>query len=474
MDKKNRWLRLMLAGLITIVLENPSTNAVVSVFPTGTTIYKPDKTWNGYTIIDAADGQGTVLLDMNGNELRRWPELDGMGPFRILPGGYIMGGDVRRNPYQESVVLKQLDWDGNEVWRYDRAEETAVPSQSIESGEAKEDDKVWASRQHHDWQREGDHIGYYSPTTAPLTSSGKTMVLAHKNVYAPAVSNMRLEDDYIYEVDWEGNVLWEWLASDHIDEFGFSEDARNAIFRSTEFDEDRQSADWLHINSANYLGPNKWYKAGDERFHPDHIMISSRTANIIAIIARDGSITWRLGPDYSIDQKLNEIGQIIGQHNPHLIPEGLPGAGNLLVFDNGGTAGYGFSNPAAPDGVNSMTRDSSRVLEINPSTLEVVWEYTKTGTQRFQFYSWYVSNAQRLPNGNTMVNEGMNGRVFELTPEEEIVWEYVSPFFSDTDPPSHRIYRAYRLPYDWIPQLELPEERPVIPPALGEFRIPAQ
>ena len=166
------------------------------------------------------------------------------------------------------------------------------------------------------------------------------------------------------------------------------------------------------------------------------------TANIIAIIARDGSITWRLGPDYSIDQKLNKIGQIIGQHNPHLIPEGLPGAGNLLVFDNGGTAGYGFSNPAAPDGVNSMTRDSSRVLEINPSTLEVVWEYTKTGTQRFQFYSWYVSNAQRLPNGNTMVNEGMNGRVFELTPEEEIVWEYVSPFFSDTDPPSHRIYRA--------------------------------
>ena len=102
-------------------------------------------------------------------------------------------------------------------------------------------------------------------------------------------------------------------------------------------------------------------------------MISSRTANIIAIIARDGSITWRLGPDYSIDQKLNEIGQIIGQHNPHLIPEGLPGAGNLLVFDNGGTAGYGFSNPAAPDGVNSMTRDSSRVFEINSISFEVVW-----------------------------------------------------------------------------------------------------
>ena len=181
-----------------------------------------------------------------------------------------------------------------------------------------------------------------------------------------------------------------------------------------------------------------------------------------------------MGPDYTTTAALKDLGQIIGQHNPHIIPKGLPGAGNLLVFDNGGSGGYGFANPANPDGVSSMTRDNSRVLEINPITLDNVWEYSHGGTERVQFYSWYVSNAQRLPNGNTLVNEGMNGRVFELTPDGEIVWEYVSPFFSDDDVPSHRIYRAYRLPYEWVPQLERPREFAVIPPPLGEFRVPSR
>ena len=146
---------------------------------------------------------------------------------------------------------------------------------------------------------------------------------------------------------------------------------------------------------------------------------------------------------------------------------------SLLVFDNGGQGGYGFANPARPDGTNSMTRDSSRVLEINPITLEVLWEYTLGGTERYRFYSAYVSNAQRLPNGNTLVNEGMDGRIFELTPEEEIVWEYVNPFLSDDDTPSRRIYRAYRVPYDWIPQVAQPEESAVIPPELKNFRVPS-
>ena len=464
---------LMLATIIA--LSSPIIYAVVSVFPTGTTIYQPDKTWNGYTLLDAADGDGVALIDMNGNILRRWPELAGMGPYRMFPGGYVMGGNVSRRPYQESVALVEFDWEGEEVWRFDRIDMVAAPTvdedEEVDDGSAS---TVWASRQHHDWQRTGNPIGYYSPELTPQAMSGDTLILGHKNVTNLAVSDKRLEDDHIYEVSWDGEVLWEWLASDHIDEFGFSQDARNAIYRSVPFNDARQSADWLHINSANYLGPNKWYDAGDERFNPQHIMISSRTANIIAIIARDGSIVWRMGPDYTVTPEMAAVGQIIGQHNPHLIPLGLPGAGNLLVFDNGGIGGYGNANPAAPEGINSMTRDSSRVLEINPVTFEVVWEYSLSGTERFQFYSWYVSNAQRLPNGNTMINEGMNGRVFELTEDKELVWEFVSPFFSDDDTPTHRIYRAYRFPYDWIPQLDAPRERAVVPPALGEFRIPAQ
>ena len=257
-----------------------------------------------------------------------------------------------------------------------------------------------------------------------------------------------------------------------MDQFGFSEEARNAIHRSVGFNTNRGSADWLHFNSLSYLGPNRWYNEGDERFNPENLIFSSREASIIGIIDRAGDIAWRMGPDYRDSKALAELGQIIGQHNPHLIPRGLPGAGNLLVFDNGGSAGYGFANPNTPNGVSSVGRDYSRVLEINPVTFEKIWEYSIGGTEKFQFFSHYVSNAQRLPNGNTMVNEGADGRIFELTPEKEIVWEYVSPFFGTREPVSRRIFRAYRIPYDYIPQLEQPEETPVIPPDLREFRVP--
>ncbi|NIV18530.1 MAG: hypothetical protein GWN47_09035 [Woeseiaceae bacterium] len=74
-----------------------------------------------------------------------------------------------------------------------------------------------------------------------------------------------------------------------------------------------------------------------------------------------------------------------------------------------------------------------------------------------------------------MINEGAGGRVFEVTTEGEIVWEYVSPFFEEERPTRNTIYRAFRIPYEWIPQLDSrPEERPVVPPNLSEFRIPAQ
>jgi hypothetical protein len=351
-----------------------------------------------------------------------------------------------------------------------------VVTQVVENADGSKSggEKVWSSRQHHDWQREGSSVGYYSPEQEPLTESGKTLILAHKNVTVPEISPKRLEDDYIYELSWDGEVVWEWLASDHIDEMGFSEDARNAIHRSVGFQQARDSADWLHINSLSYIGPNKWYDAGDERFHPDNVMFSSRNANIIGIINREGHIVWRMGPDYTQSEALAELGQIIGQHNPHIIPEGLPGAANLLVFDNGGNGGYGNANPARPDGTNSLTRDSSRILEINPVTFEKVWEYSTPGTEHWQFYSWYVSNAQRLPNGNTLVNEGMDGRFFELTPDKQIVWEYMSPYQGNREPISRRVFRAYRIPYGWIPQLQRPEERAVIPPPLSEFRITPQ
>lgn len=215
---------------------------------------------------------------------------------------------------------------------------------------------------------------------------------------------------------------------------------------------------------------------GMSAFHPDNIIWDARESNIIAITdKRTGNIVWRLGPDYSTPE-LKHLGWIIGQHHAHIIPKGLPGEGNLLVFDNGGWAGYGLPNPASPYGIKNAWRDYSRILEIDPVTLEIVWQYTPSSAgflepmDSYRFYSPYISSAQRLPNGNTLITEGADGRIFEITSEYEVVWEYVSPYKTNFN--ANMVYRAYRVPYNWVPQLQKPEEIAIEPLDISQYRVP--
>ena len=254
-----------------------------------------------------------------------------------------------------------------------------------------------------------------------------------------------LIDDRVIEVTWDGKIVWEWKASDHFDEFGFDGNAKNAICKDPtlqHFPEFEDAGDWIHINSMSVLGPNKWYDAGDERFNPENIIMDGREANVMFIISKQtGNVVWKLGPDFTANEKLLAIGQIIGQHHCHMIPKGLPGEGNIMLFDNGGFAGYGQATPGSPDGVLVARRHYSRILEINPVTLDVVWEYPKRypntalGNARYnEFFSPLVSSAQRLTNGNTLIAEGSSGRLFEVTKDLEIVWEYIIPYPTTIQP----------------------------------------
>ena len=184
-----------------------------------------------------------------------------------------------------------------------------------------------------------------------------------------------------------------------------------------------------------------------------------------------------MGPDYDTTPELCRLGWIIGQHHAHMIPEGLPGAGNILVFDNGGWAGYGAPNPGSPTGFQNALRDYSRVLEFDPTTLSIVWQYTPLEAgfikpvDANRFYSPFISSAQRLPNGNTLIAEGSGGRIFEVTAEHETVWEYISPYWGK-QMNINMVYRAYRVPYEWIPQLEQPVEKPIQRIEVTSFRVP--
>lgn len=441
-----------------------------SVYPMGTTIYDPEKAWSGYTLMPI-NGIGAVLIDMNGNVVKTWRDLQGF-PNKLLPGGYVMGSLGMRDPqfaYQDQTDVVQVDWDGKVVWKFNKKELIKDEGQ----------EEQWMARQHHDYQREGNPVGYYVPGMECKTESGNTLILCHEDIYNKRISDKRLLDDVFIEVDWEGNIVWEWHASKHFNELGFSEAAKNVLFRNPNYHPNGGGqGDWMHINSMSVLGPNKWYDAGDERFKPENIIWDAREANIMGIIDKEtGKIVWKIGPDFTETKELRAIGQIIGQHHCHMIPKGLPGEGNILMFDNGGWAGYGLPDRMSKDGTKTDKRDYSRVVEIDPTTLKVVWEYTghliggegmMNLVANTKFYSQLISSAQRLPNGNTLITEGCCCRMFEVTADKEIVWEYYAPF----DNAAPFVYRAYRYPYSYVPQLPVPEEVPVAQLNNKTFRVP--
>jgi hypothetical protein len=433
--------------------------AAQTVYPTGTTILDPDRAWNGFTVLSPLATQAVIVIDMNGNVVKRWEGFNNSagGPARVFPGGIVMAASGARPPHQEALELVRRDFAGNVLWRF-------ADNESITT---REGSTIRSARQHHDWQLDTFPAGYYSPESTPAFNGASTLVLTHTNRNQPKVADVMLEDDRIIELSPAGKVTWEWAASDHIDELGFAPDARAVIKAAAAFNKARASYDWLHVNSATYLGPNRWFDAGDARFAPNHVIISSREASLLAIVGRDGSIVWRMGPDFGQSRELRAIRQMVGQHHAHFIPKGLPGAGHLLVFDNGGSSGYGFANPLAPDGRGAFARATSRVLEIDPVTLELVWSYANP-----RFFSTNISSAQRLPNGNTLITAGAGGRLFEVTREGAIVWEYMFPLFGGGANPANAVYRGYRIPYDWIPQLTAPAARRVTPPALGDFKVP--
>jgi hypothetical protein len=429
-----------------------SAMAAPSVYPTGVTVYDPALAYNTYVIFGGPDHK-THLIDMNGNEVHSWdhagfpselldPEVTGGKPGHVLvqlsTDERAGAGVVPNMPAEfRNRTIGELDWDGNVVWKWG------------------EEAPGGAARQHHDWFR---------------LKNGNTLLLANSLHPIPGFVLPKILDDVIYEVTPKGKIVWQWAASDHLAEIGFTPD-QFALLQKID------TPDYLHFNDMTPLGPNPWFDAGDARFNPENILVDSRNANFIAIIEKKtGKIVWTLGPNFPKvpkDASLPKpVDQISGQHDAHLIEPGLPGAGNLIVFDNQGEGGY----PPVPLGVNS----GSRVLEIDPVKKEIVWQYTaeNSNSSGWTFYSSFISSARRLPNGNTLIDEGMNGRFFQVTPQGKIVWEYVSPYFAPSPVGSSKgtvisnwVYRAQPVPYDWVPAGTPHAEQPVHTPALAAFHL---
>ena len=223
---------LMVLGMILGMAGTAS--AYPSVFPTGVTINKPDKTCSGYTVLNPlrATPHGVPLIDMNGKVVHKWMNVEGQ-PAKVLPGGNLLATLVHYDPADwlsrksEGFTVAELDWDGNVIWSFDRYEQRKPTAEMVKvTG-----DTYWSSNAHHDIQREGNPVGYDVPGMS-YVKDGKTLIAGFKTIDGRDTATL-------YIVDRAGNIVWEWIYRDHEEEY-----------------KARGIADFQ--NTASWVGPNKW------------------------------------------------------------------------------------------------------------------------------------------------------------------------------------------------------------------------
>ncbi len=151
--------------------------------------------------------------------------------------------------------------------------------------------------------------------------------------------------------------------------------------------------DMFHTNTIYVLDGSKEHLS--PIFKKGNILTSIRNLDTLAVIdLSENKVVWAASGRYT---KL-----WIRQHDPQLLD-----SGSLLVFDNQGRDGR------------------SKIIEINPFTLKIEWQYPTDPAN--EFFTLDCGAAARLPNGNTLIAESNNGRAFEITREGETVWEFDNP-----------------------------------------------
>ena len=339
------------------------------IIPGAITVNNKTLAAGGFTLYPI-DGNAQIhLINQEGKSVHHW-DFDAERA-RLLPNCNLLvkpGSDWGRTLEKWNGIrnkLIELDWDGNIVWSY-----TA-------------DDNL-----HHDFQ---------------LTENGNLIALKREFLpesYKSKISDpqkrlLKIRSDAVIEFNRQGKMQYTWLAHDHLDLNSCGR--RSCLERVGDDTGSRNAEDWTHMNTLSLIPENHWYKNGDQRFRPGNFFVMPRNFWTAYLIDKNsGKVLWEYGGDYK--------GGLSGGHEVQMIPEGYPGAGNILMLDNGANHHYG----------------ESYILEIDPQTNKLVWVYD-VGPK---FWTRTKGSVQRLKNGNTFISEDLTGRVFEVTPLKETAWEY--------------------------------------------------
>lgn len=348
-----------------------------------------------YILMSPLANNNVYLVDRDGNVAQEWQTKSGPGLSAYL----MSNGNLIRSESVKSKSFK-AGGAGGRVAIYDKG------SNLIWSYELNSSDVL----SHHDIE---------------VMPNGNILIIAwEKKSREDAILNgvnpkffdeKEIWSDYIIELDPNAKeVVWEWHVWDHLVQ-DFDSAKKNFGVVSKNLDKininyfgSKDKVDWIHLNSIDYSEAK------------DQILVSSHSFSELWIIEHgaDNGLEHRWGNPEAVDKKGDRT--LYFQHDGAFLENG-----NVLVFNNGDRRAQPFSE----------------VLEFAniTETPEIVWSYL----DKDNFYATNISGAQRLDNGNTLICNGPSGYVFEVTPDNDIVWSYTNPYFSKTPKSSiNEIFRA--------------------------------
>ena len=384
-------------------------------------LLKEEASFGGYTLFAPMHYNTTYLIDNEGRLVNSWDSeyLPSESAYLLENGNLIraalLGGNPTFNVFQgEGGRVEEFTWDGTLIWEYEYTT--------------------------------SEHILHHDIEVLP---NGNVLMIAwerkpHEEVIAAGrdpggILVDELWVEHIIEVEPTdargGTIVWEWHLWDHlVQEFDPTKDNFGIVRNHPELVDlnyGGSGRDWNHANSVDY----------NEQL--DQIIISVRHFNEIWVIdhsttteqaaghsggnsGQGGDLLYRWGNPRTYQAGDESDQKLYWQHDARWIEPELPGAGNILVFNNGP------GRPLAYSSVDEITPpvDASGNYALTPGQPygpeELAWTYTAENPP--EFFSPIVSGAQRLPNGNTRIAAGaQRGTFFEVTTDGATVWKYLSP-----------------------------------------------
>ena len=419
-------------------------------------LHRGEGAYAGYTLYAPLHSTTTLLVDMDGQVAHAWKSAVSPGQsVYLLPSGNLLrtGRDFRNETFHaggEGGLLMELDWDSNVVWMYGYGGEEHL--------------------QHHDVEPLPNGnillIAWERKTRAEAVAAGRDPA------YLEATGEMW--PDHVVEVEpilpKGGRIVWEWHAWDHLVQdldatkanYGVVADHPELIdvnadgWRGTptiaELEEEAErlrrlgytgggdagveetragmQSDWLHTNSIDYNATL------------DQIVLSVHTLSEVWMIdhgttteeaaghaggraGKGGDLLYRWGNPRAHGRGELEDQRLFGQHDARWQRD-KDGAWTILVFNNG--RGRLDGEYSSVDEILLPLTAEKGYTRRGDGTFgpdRAFWSYT--APRRGLFFSGRLSGAQRLPNGNTFICAGEQGRLFEITPAGEVVWDFINP-----------------------------------------------